>query len=254
MPNVIACCKWVVDEADVQVADDRSVDYSRTNMKISDYDRNAIQVAVETAQELGGKAIGLSYGDDKLRKSYKKMLSCGLDELVCINDTEANKADSARTATVLASAVASQDNIALVVCADGSSDQFARQTAPRVAAWLKWPVVTSVSAIEVNGGVLKAARHTENGLEHVEVRFPVVVAVLPEAAEVPIPSLRQIMQASKRPVTEITIDAFASATSSQSSITAEEGYVSNRKNVMFDASDDSGVADFITALRREGVL
>ena len=52
MPNIAVCYKWVPDEQDIRVnASDRSLDFSRTKYKISDYDRNAIEEACLLAEK-----------------------------------------------------------------------------------------------------------------------------------------------------------------------------------------------------------
>lgn len=254
MPNTIACYKWVIDEADVRVGDDLSVDVSRAKMKISDYDRNAIQAAVDAAAALGGKAFGLSYGDSRLKKSVKEALSRGLDELVWVSGSDAADADASATACVLTAAVREQDDIALVVCADGSSDQFARQTAPRMAAGLGWPVVTGVSSLSIDGTTLSATRQIEDGLEEVEVELPVVVSVLPEVAEPPIPGLRQIMEAGKKPNQEVAVDSLSIDASAKTRVVQTRGYAMDRKNIVLDGADEGCVAELMAALRKEGVL
>lgn len=254
MPNVIACYKWVLDEADVRINDDLSIDTSRAKMKISDYDLNAIQAASEAAGQMGGKAIGLSYGDERLKKSIKDVLSRGLDELAWIDDPECATADSAKTAAYLAAGVRGQEDVQLVVCGDGSSDMFSRQTAPRVAAALDWPVVTSVAAMSVADGTLSATRQTDAGMEEVEVALPAVVAVLPEMNEPPIPSLRQIMQAGKKPNAQIAAADLSVEGESKVSVAGEKGYAMDRKNVIFDGEDENCVTNLMAALRKEGVL
>ena len=52
--------KWVLDEADLVVNPDLSINTSRAGHKISDYDRNAIQVAIEAAGE-GDEVVALTY-------------------------------------------------------------------------------------------------------------------------------------------------------------------------------------------------
>ena len=56
--KIIACYKWVLDEADLVVNPDLSINTSRAAFKISDYDRNAIQVALEAAE--GDEVVALT--------------------------------------------------------------------------------------------------------------------------------------------------------------------------------------------------
>ncbi len=55
----VACYKWVLDEADIRVLDDLSVDMSRAKGKISDFDRSAIEAAMRVV-EAAGEGAGLT--------------------------------------------------------------------------------------------------------------------------------------------------------------------------------------------------
>ena len=44
MKKIVACYKWVVDEADIRVeGKERALNFDRVKYKISEYDRNAIE-------------------------------------------------------------------------------------------------------------------------------------------------------------------------------------------------------------------
>ena len=48
MPKIIVCYKWVVDEQDIRVNQGtQELDFSRTKKKISDYDKNAIEIGTQ---------------------------------------------------------------------------------------------------------------------------------------------------------------------------------------------------------------
>jgi electron transfer flavoprotein beta subunit len=253
MPDVIACYKWVVDEADIRIAGDLVVDLSHAQMKISDYDRNAIEAAVQVAAALGGKAVGLTLAGDKAKRSIKDALSRGLDEMLWINSGD-ETADNAATAEVLAVALGSLENVSLVLTSEGASDDFSRQTAPRMAAILDWPVVTCARSININGNTAIISRRLENYLETVEVDLPVVVSVLPEIATAPIPGMKAVIAAGKKPNKEIRISDLGINISPKVVLEKIEGFKSNRKNVIFDASDENAIGDLVAALRKEGVL
>lgn len=254
MGNVVACYKWVLDEESIRVRDDLSIDVSRAQRKISDYDRNAIEAAAALAGQAGGKAIGLTLGDKTSKKSVKDALSRGLDEAVRVDAGERAPQDAGVTAAVLAKAVQGMDGVSVVVCGDGSSDLFNRQTAVRVAYALGWPVVTGASAVEVDGGVLRATRTLDDEVEHVEVALPAVVAVLPEAAEVHIPTLKQIMAAGKKPQREVPVSDLAVAPEARTEVESESGFANDRKQVVFDSADEGCIDELVSALKREGVL
>ena len=58
MAKIIACYKWVTDEADIRINSEGSIDFSKAKGKISDYDKNAIEAAMQAAQSIGSIAAG----------------------------------------------------------------------------------------------------------------------------------------------------------------------------------------------------
>ncbi len=256
MPTIIACYKWVVDEADIKINDDKSIDCSKAKWKISDYDKNALEAAVQAAQVMGGKAVALTFGTGQAKQSLKDALSRGLDEACWINSSLAGDADGYITGKALAAAVARVADTSLVICAEGSSDVYARQTAPRLGAALDWPVISSVVKIEINGTVLTAERRLEDCLETVQVELPAVVSVLPEINEAPLPSLKAVIGAARKPVTEFTGEELGlSGLQPKIQVTATRAYTMERKNIMLSAGDGPDKVRELTAyLKKEGVL
>lgn len=255
MSNVIACYKWVVDEADIKINQDLSVDISKAKGKISDYDKNAIEAAVQVARASGGKAVSLTFGTVSAKQSLKDALSRGPEEGYWINAEQAAQADGAVTAKALAAAIEKIGDYSVIFCAEGASDTYARQTAPRIGAALNLPVVTSVVNMTFNGNSLTAVRKLEDSLETVQVELPAVIAVLPEANEPGIPGLKAVMAAGKKPVTEFSANDLGIDFTPKTKVTSIKGYVMNRKNILFvEGSTADQVKALAAALRKEGVL
>ena len=255
MPNIVACYKWVADEADIKINADLSVDLSKAKGKISDYDKNVIEAAVQTAQALGGKAVGLTFGTAKAKQSLKDALSRGLEEACYVNAEEASQADGNVTARALAAAVNTMEDVSLIICAEGASDTYNRQTAPRIGALLDLPVITSVSKIDVKGNTLTAERKLDDCLQTVRTELPAVVAVLPEINNAPIPGLKAVMTAGKKPVTELKANDLGIEFTPKSTPVEFKGYVMNRKNIILKEGETADkVAQLVSALRKEGVL
>lgn len=255
MPKVIACYKWVIDEADIKVNQDLSLDVAHAKGKISDYDRNAIEAAVQAGKMLDGKTVALTFGTSKVKQSIKDALSRGIDESIWVNAEEAINADGAVTAKALAAAIKKIEDISLIVCAEGASDTYARQTAPRIGAILDMPVITSVSKIEIQGGTLIAVRRLQDCMETVKVELPAVVSVLPEIYNAPIPSLKAVLAASKKPVTEYKSGDLEIDFTPRTKEGQLKGYVMNRKNIIFDKGEASvKVAELVKCLKKEGVV
>lgn len=255
MPNVIACYKWVADEADIKIDADLSVDISKARGKISDYDKNAIEAAVRAASAIGGRAVGLTFGTAAAKQSLKDALSRGLEEGYYINAEEAAKADGYVIAKVLAAAIRKIDDVGLIICAEGASDTYARQTAPRIGAILNLPVISSVSRMEFTENTLTAVRKLDDCLQTVKVQLPAVVAVLPEVNPAPIPGLKAVLAASKKPVTEHKAADMEVDLTPKTNVTEFKGYIMNRKNIILGEGENADkVQALAAALRKEGIL
>ena len=255
MPRIVVCYKWVLDEAYIRLNADKSLDISRAEYKISDYDRNAIETGVRAATALEGTAVGLTFGTADAKQSIKATLSRGLEEAYWVNAQEASGADGAVTASALAGAITKIEDVALVICAEGASDTFARQIAPRVGAVLDWPVITSVCEISLAGGSLTAVRKLKDSLQTVEAQLPCVIAVLPEINEAPIPGLKAVLAAAKKPVVEYGAGDIDADFIPKTKVDNLQGYIMNRKNVVIkDGSAADKVAELVGHLRKEGFV
>ena len=204
--KVIACYKWVLDEADLKVdAKSRALLTDRAKYKISEYDRNAIECGVQLVEQVGGEVIALTAGTSNAKNSIKDALSRGPAQAVLVKDELMGQADSAVTAKVLAGAIRKIGAYDIIVCGEGSSDEYSQQVGIRLGQLLEIPVISFVNKVEMKNNVLRAERKLENGIEVVEVNLPAIITVLPDINEARIPSLKQILAASKKPVQELTV-------------------------------------------------
>ena len=202
MSNIAVCYKWVWDDADIRInPQSRQLDFSKAVRKISEYDRNVLEAGVQLKTILGGagQIFGITCGMDA-DASAKDALSRGADSVLLVSDKALEDADSQLNAKVLAALVKGADDVKVVLCGEGSSDEYAQQTGARLAALLDWPVVSNVNKIALNSDKLILVCKMEEGEEVVEAALPLVINVLPEIFEAPIPGFKQIMGAKKKPV------------------------------------------------------
>ncbi|HQD06605.1 MAG TPA: electron transfer flavoprotein beta subunit/FixA family protein [Bacillota bacterium] len=258
MANTVACFKWVVDDESIIVRDDLTVDFSRARGKISEYDRHVLQAAAESARVLKGISYGLTFGGADVQPALRDSLSRGIDEVYYIADDLQKTADGAVTAKVLAATIKTIPDVALVFCAEGASDTFARQTGPRLAACLGWPVVSSVCRFEVQEDRVIATRLLDDVRQTVKVTFPAVLSITAEAAGAPLPSLRAIMASAKKPQHRLELAALgleAEALTRKTEVIASQGYKMVRKNIIFDEGSNSEKLEaLLKALIKEGIL
>jgi electron transfer flavoprotein beta subunit len=170
--------------------------------RISTLDENALETAVRLKQKHGGRIIALSLvADEPPRDIPLKALAMGADEIVLIRDDTSSEADALATAGILAAALRKLGPWHLVLCGDGSIDQYNRQVGPRIAEELGLPPLTQVVALELRDGVVTVDRALEDRVDIVEAGLPAVVTVGQEINEPRLPTILPIMGSSRKPRT-----------------------------------------------------
>jgi len=232
-------------------------DVSGAGLKVSDYDKNAVEAAVQL-KEAGGidKVTALSLGGDKLEESIKEVLAMGCDEALLLRDAAFSTADTAEKARLLALGVQKVDGGNLVIAAEESLDSHSGQTGSRVAEQLGWPIVSNiVSDLKVADGKLSATRETDDGLEDIEVALPCVI-VVGEALNHPrLPALMQILQAKNKPMTVLDAAGLGAGDITPkldrpSSVAPK----SERKGIMLAGTPEEAAAELAKILSKEGAF
>ena len=258
MAKVVVCYKWVANEADIRVNDDLSVDLSKAKGKISDYDRNAIEAARIAGEAMGAEVVGLTFGKADAKQSIKDAVSRGLNKAYFVRDEKAGQADGLLTSNVLAAAIRKIEDYSLIICAEGAADTYARQIGPRLGVLLGLPVISCVSEIRIDGNKLYATRKLDKYVEKLEVELPAVIIVLPEINAAPIPGLKAVLAAGKKPGTEwgiADLDFDPDILNGCSETSKLKGYIMKRKNIIIDGDDSAEkVQKLVASLKREGVL
>ena len=248
--NIVAAFKVVPDDQDIQVASDRSLDYSKAKNTVSAYDLNALEAAAQlAAAEPGSKVVAVSAGpasidDSKLKKN---VLARGVDELYLTADDACANLDANATAAALAELLSKVGAWDVVLCGDGSADNYAQQVDVQLAARLGVPVVNGATRIAAKGGALEVERTLEDVVETVEVPLPAVVSVAPDIAEPRIPGMKDILAAGKKPMNVAAADASFDAKVEVVSCQAPEQ--AERKLEIMDASEDGAIERFAAALK-----
>ena len=245
--NIVAAFKVVPDDQDIQVSADGTLDYSKAKNTVSAYDLNAIEAAAQLAD--GGRVVAVTAGpadidDSKLKKG---ILARGVDELVMIADDACADLDAHATAAMLARLVDGLDAADLIVCGDGSADNYAQQVDVQLADALGLPVVTAVSAVSVEGAVATCDRMLETQLQTVQVDLPAVISVVPDIALPRIPGMKDILAAGKKPMNVAGADgAYESSIEVASCLAPKQA---DRKREILEASADGAIEQFAAALK-----
>ena len=183
------------------------VDQSSLEWDVNEWDRFAIEAALELKEAEEGEVLVLSIGGEEIEDGLLTALAMGADRAIQINvEDEGQKLDAISTARVIAKALESEAPD-LILCGTQTSDGLSAGTGTALAALLDLPRVAVVSAIEYAGGELTVARELEGGLlEKVKLSTPALLAVQSGINEPRYANLRGIRQASSKPRDEKTLE------------------------------------------------
>ena len=168
--KIAVAFKVVPDDQDIQVASDGTLDFSKAKGTVSTYDLNALEAAAQLAAANPGSTVtavtvgAASIDDSKLKKN---VLARGVDDLVMVADDALAALDTAGTAEELA-AIVGEGGFDLILCGDGSADEYAQQVDVQLAARLGVPSVNAVTAIKAEGDSMVVERTLEDVVEEVD--------------------------------------------------------------------------------------
>lgn len=212
-PSILVCVKFVPDPAQLQtdLATGRP-DLKHAPFRISTFDENAIEAALQLAAQHGGRAVALGVcAEPPPRDVVLKALAMGVAAVYLVKDEGRLACDPLRVATVLAAAaraIAAREGLAqwdLVICGEASADEFNQQVGPRLAASLDLPAITYATSLALTDGVLRAERGIEDRSETLEVRLPALATVGTEINTARMPTVLQIMGAGRKPTVELAL-------------------------------------------------
>ena len=219
--KIAVAFKVVPDDQDIQVASDGTLDFSKAK----------------------GTVGAASIDDSKLKKN---VLARGVDDLVMVADDALAALDTAGTAEELA-AIVGEGGFDLILCGDGSADEYAQQVDVQLAARLGVPSVNAVTAIKAEGDSMVVERTLEDVVEEVEVPLPAVIAVTPDVATPRIPGMKDILAAGKKPMD--VKGASVAPVSAVEVVSCAAPEAAERACNVADASADGAIEAFAAALK-----
>lgn len=251
--NIVVCFKVVSEEQDITVNADNTLSAQKAEPKISPYDLNAIEAAVQLAVSTGGKVTAVSIGGNKLEngKVRKDVLSRGADALSLVVDDSLADLLPYQSAQVLKAALAKLE-YDVVLCGEGSADLYAQQVGVLLGEMQGLPAINAVSKITPEGAKLLVERELETEVEVLEVPTPGVLCVTSDINTPKIPSMKNILAAGKKPVNvialaELGLDGMAAKAQLESILAPERA---ERKKVIIEGDSDEAVADFAQHIRK----
>ena len=122
----------------------------------------------------------------------------GADELILINVENHETIDSFSTAKILSKTIAKIAEYDLILCGAQASDWDNAHVPLGIAEMLDLACLTEVRSLSVNNGTATAHSSTPDGYNILESTLPALATVNSEVGQPRYPTLRGIMQASRK--------------------------------------------------------
>jgi electron transfer flavoprotein alpha/beta subunit len=197
--NIVVCMKPVPDPRrwGKLALDPRTMLLRRAEVPavINPLDRNAIEQAVLLRSTAGGTVTVISMAPKEAEEQLAEALAMGCDRAYLLSDPAFAGADSLATAHCLAAAIRRLGPVDLVFCGSYSADGSTSQVGPQVAELLDMPDLTHVTALTLDGTMLRAQCATEGGETIYECDLPALVTFDKEVNVPRLPSMTGIMKA-----------------------------------------------------------
>ena len=205
--RIIVCLKQAVDVSQLKVDPATGQLITATApRKMSDFDKNALEEAIRLKEKLGdAEILTVTVSSEDAKAVLREALAMGADKAYIVNDPNVKDVDTSGTALVLAEAIRKIGEYGLVLCGETSLDSFSGLVGSRLAELLDLPQITSVKKMSIEGDAVMAERTLENANETVRAKLPCLVSVTHEINQPRIPSLMNIMKASKKEIVSWTV-------------------------------------------------
>lgn len=201
--NVVVLIKRVPDtETRIQIKD-KQVNTEGIAWVISPYDEYAIEEALRLIEKHSGKVTLVCLGPEDAKEVIRKGLALGADDAFHLNDPAFLNGDASTTARVLAAALKKVE-YDLVLAGKQAVDEDNAQVGIRVAELLDLPHVNAVIKIELSDDKKSArcTREVDGDRDIMETSLPAIITAQQGLNEPRYPSLKGIMGAKKKPITD----------------------------------------------------
>ena len=202
--NIVVLIKRVPDtETRIQLKDGKVVT-DGISWIISPYDEYGIEEALRINEKQGsGKVTLLCLGPEEAKETIRKGLALGADDAIHVNDPALLNGDASTTAKVLAAALKKMQ-FDFVLAGKQAVDEDNAQVAVRVAELAGLPHVNSVIKLEFSDDKksAKCMREVDGDRDLAETSLPAIITAQQGLNEPRYPSLKGIMGAKKKPITD----------------------------------------------------
>ena len=228
--NIVVCVKQTPDTAATISIEEGKATWGDAPLVLNPWDEYAVEQAILTREELGGKVTALSLGPEEAREALKLALAMGCDEAILINDPLFESADTLIVSRALAAGIMKLGEVELVFFGRASVDSDSGVLGSQTARRLGWPSISWAAAISHHEGAIEVERMIDEGRQVVRSSLPAVISVVKEINEPRYPSFMGIRKASKAEIPTWSAESIGIDGSLSSAVTWPEMFAPQVKS------------------------
>lgn len=195
--KIVVCVKQVPDTtAEKRLTPNLSLDRGIAEPIINPFDEYALEEALRVREQAGGEVTALCMGPSSARETLRKALAMGVNRAILVSDPALERSDTLGTAHALSLALRKLE-LDLLIFGMQSTDAGTGQVPGATAEFLRIPLLSYASQLEVKDGRAWIRRSTDTGFQRLSARLPAAVSVVKGINEPRYPSLKGMMQAKR---------------------------------------------------------
>ena len=227
---------------------EKGLDESQVTYITNESDNYAIEEALQICDKLEeGEVVIISMGPQRAQKAIREALAKGGHRAIHINTNSSASSDPLVTASALAS-IMKDEKFDLIFSGLQSDDLGFGQTGIILGEMLEMSTATLAMSTEVAEGKIRVKRELESGyFQWITMTLPASISVQSGCNTPRYPSLKGIMGAKKKEITEVQfeeIDTFQSVKRLYSPSNSKE-------TVMIEGSTENIVEKLVDVLKNE---
>ena len=207
--NIFVLLKRVPDTESKITIRDNAVVTEGLNFVLDPYGEYGLEKALQLVEQHGGKVTAVLFGPAEAKETIRKALAVGADEAFHIVDPALEGGDAAATSKVLAAALkkiaaGAPGGFDMVWTGKQAVDEDNAQVPMRVAELLDLPHVNSIIEFEISadGKTARCVREVDGERDVMTTTLPAIFTAQQGLGELRYPSLKGIMGAKKKPLSD----------------------------------------------------
>lgn len=245
--RIMAVIRQVLDAEETVRLRHGEVDLSASKLVVDTMDEYGVEQALRIRESgVDSEVIALAVGPERSQEALRTVLAMGADRAIHV---QTDLFLDPVALSKVAAQMAKQENVDLIFCGGQQADWDSHALGAAIAERLRWPQVTWVNVLRVEGQTLTGRHDAEEGSEMFSVQLPAVLTTQQGLNEPRYPTVPNIMRAKKKELRVESLECFH--VEPKLKIVGAEIQVKSRLHKILDGKDAPAAAAELVSLLRE---